>query len=88
MVKKTTYETNLEYNDYGKVSRKVVTETVDIPDSDYTVVYDCCDGYADLLEDTIEFEEEPSLLDVIAGVAGIASIVASACLIAKAFRNK
>lgn len=50
MVTKTTYETKMEYDNDGKVTRKVTTETVDTPDAPVCFCGDC----ADLLEDTIE----------------------------------
>lgn len=42
-----------------------------------------------MLDGLIELQEPtPSLLDIITGAAGIASIIASACLIVKTIKRK
>ena len=44
---------------------------------------------AEMLDGLIELQEPtPSLLDIITGAAGIASIIASACLIVKTIKRK
>ena len=44
---------------------------------------------AEMLDGLIELQEPtPSILDIITGAAGIASIIASVCLIAKTIKRK
>lgn len=84
MVTKTTYETKMEYDNDGKVTRKVTTETVDTPDAPVCFCGDC----ADLLEDTIELQSGPSVLDIIFGAAGVATLTAAICLAVKIIKSK
>lgn len=96
MIAKTTQtntiETRFEYDESGKMTRRIVTETLEIPEIpafEATVcACDCTntDENSDV-DMNVELEAETSLLDVIMGAAGIASIIASGCVIAKALRK-
>lgn len=88
----TTYETTREFDEKGNVAHEIHTETREEPDcAGYTVTTSTTsdEDIAEMLDGLIELQEPtPSLLDIIAGAAGIASIIASACLIAKTIKRK
>lgn len=88
----TTYETTREFDEKGNVTHEIHTETREEPDCvGYTVTTSTTsdEDIAEMLDGLIELQEPtPSLLDIIAGAAGIASIIASACLIAKTIKRK
>lgn len=91
MTKQTNVtDTVYEYDANGKMTHKVVTETLEIPDmSPVATVTTCaCDCDDDFEADMYaEFEVPVSPLEVITAAAGIASIIASGCLIYKALRK-
>ena len=68
------------------------TETREEPDcASYTVTTSTTsdEDIAEMLDGLIELQEPtPSILDIITGAAGIASIIASVCLIAKTIKRK
>ena len=69
----TTYETKMEYDENGKVIRKVVTETCDVP------------VLEEPLKLTVPLRERPSVFDIISGITGIALIATSICFICSLF---
>lgn len=86
-----TIDTRCEYDNDGKVVHRVVTETLEIPDVQPAVTCSCaCDYDDDYGEETLiehELEVPVTPLDVIMGAAGIASIIASGCMIVKALKK-
>ena len=85
----TTCETTREFDKNGNVTYELLTETVEVPvPCGYTVT--------DALEDEDEAElydaeleiGMPTFQDLIMGAAGIASLIASLCLIVKVVRDK
>lgn len=90
-IQTNTIDTKYEYDGDGKVVHKVVTETLELPDVPSAVTCSCacdCDddyGEGTLIEHELELPVTP--LDIIMGAAGIASIIASGCMIAKALRK-
>jgi len=87
-----TTETAYEYDENGKVIKKTVTETVaQEPDEYITCTCGCAyDDVEDEITTALEgvIDTEYTALDVITAAAGVASIVASVCLIAKALRKE
>lgn len=88
----TTYETTREFDEKGNVTHEIHTETREEPDcASYTVTTSTTsdEDIAEMLDGLIELQEPtPSILDIITGAAGIASIIASVCLIAKTIKRK
>ena len=86
-----TIDTRYEYDNDGKVVHKVVTETLEIPDMFPAATMTCsCDCDDDCDVETVieqEIEVPVSPLDIIMGAAGIASIIASGCMIVKALKK-
>lgn len=87
-----TYETTREFDEKGNVTHEIHTETREEPDcASYTVTTSTTsdEDIAEMLDGLIELQEPtPSILDIITGAAGIASIIASVCLIAKTIKRK
>lgn len=89
----TTIDTRYEYDANGKMIHKVVTETLEIPETPVQTTTmcacDCCDcdeeTEAELM--TAELEIPVSPMDIIMGAAGIASVLASGCLIFKTLKK-
>lgn len=79
-VKTTTYE----YDSTGNVVKKIVVEDIETPEFEQATV---CSIEDDGIELCDEITVEPGLLEYVECAAGIASIVASLCLIAKALRD-
>ena len=77
----TTYETTREFDEKGNVTHEIHTETREEPDcASYTVTTSTTsdEDIAEMLDGLIELQEPtPSILDIITGAAGIASIIAS-----------
>lgn len=85
-------DTKYEYDGEGNLIHKVVTETSEIPEPvpQATVTCSCsCDDFDEDAEVCYEHELEIPInpLDIITGVAGVASIIASGCLIFKALKK-
>lgn len=96
MIAKTTQtntiETKFEYDESGKMTRRIVTETLEVPEVPAFEATVCACDCNDIDEDSdvdidVELEAAVSPLDVIMGAAGIASIIASGCMIVKALRK-
>lgn len=84
----TTFDTKYEYDGSGNLVHKVATETRDIPDAPLFSAECVCDDCAPIFENELEVEETPSVLDFIAGAAGVASIAASVFVIVRAIRAR
>lgn len=91
-----TIDTKFEYDETGKMTHKVVTETLEVPETSVcgttTITYhpDDCDDGDDIdvdIDTDAELEVTVSPFEVITAVAGIASIITSCCLLSKALKN-
>lgn len=97
MIAKTTQtntiDTKFEYDESGKMTRRIVTETLEVPEAPVFEATVCACDCTDTDEDSdigmdVELETEVSPLDIIMGAAGVASIIASGCMIIKSLKSK